>query len=64
MVGRCDSNNPKHTVLYTDPTGATDEEGKPVKVKGIAKGFLSLPVKKEGGSILPEKVWKENFSIG
>ena len=63
LNGRVDVilNNPKHTVLYTDPTGATDEEGKPVKVKGIAKGFLSLPVKKEGGSILPEKVWKEKL---
>ena len=63
LNGRVDVilNNPEHTVFYTDPTGATDEEGKPVKVKGIAKGFLSLPVKKEGGSILPEKVWKNKL---
>ena len=31
------------------------------EVDGIAKGFLSLPVKKEGGGILPEKVWKEKL---
>ena len=43
-------NNPKHTVKYKDKDGN--------EIEGIAKGFLSLPVKKEGGSILPEKVWK------
>jgi|TARA_B100000035_G_scaffold32073_1_gene24410 dephospho-CoA kinase len=46
-------NNPKHTVKYKDKDGN--------EVEGIAKGFLSLPVKKEGGSILPEKVWKEKL---
>jgi len=46
-------NNPKHTVKYKDADGN--------EVEGIAKGFLSLPVKKEGGSILPEKVWKEKL---
>ena len=46
-------NNPKHTVKYKDKDGN--------EVEGIAKGFLSLPVKKEGGSILPEKIWKEKL---
>tara|TARA_B100000902_G_C26425870_1_gene489120 strand:- start:86 stop:487 length:402 start_codon:yes stop_codon:yes gene_type:complete len=46
-------NNPKHTVKYKDRDGN--------EVEGIAKGFLSLPVKKEGGGILPEKVWKEKL---
>ena len=46
-------NNPKHTVKYKDADGN--------EVEGIAKGFLSLPVKKEGGGILPEKVWKEKL---
>ena len=27
-------------------------------VEGIAKGFLSLPVKREGKGILPEMTWK------
>lgn len=55
MDGRVDVilNNPQHTVFYTD------DEGK--QVKGIAKGFLSLPVKKAGGGILPEKVWKNKL---
>ena len=55
MNGRVDVilNNPQHTVFYTD------DEGK--QVKGIAKGFLSLPVKKAGGSILPEKIWKDKL---
>ena len=63
LNGRVDVilNNPEHTVFYTDPTGATDEKGKPVKVKGIAKGFLSLPVKKQGGGLLPEKLWKKKL---
>ena len=55
MNGRVDVilNNPQHTVFYTDDDGN--------KVKGIAKGFLSLPVKKAGGSILPEKIWKDKL---
>jgi len=55
MNGRVDVilNNPEHTVFYEKPDGET--------VEGIAKGFLSLPVKKAGGSILPEKVWKNKL---
>lgn len=52
LNGRVDVilNNPKHTVFYKDADGNN--------VKGIAKGFLSLPVKREGKGILPEKTWK------
>ena len=55
LNGRVDVilNNPKHTVKYKDADGN--------EVDGIAKGFLSLPVKKEGGGILPEKVWKNKL---
>ena len=52
LNGRVDVilNNPQHTVFYKDADGNN--------VEGIAKGFLSLPVKREGKGILPEKVWK------
>ena len=55
MNGRVDVilNNPEHTVFYKDADGNS--------VKGIAKGFLSLPVKKAGGGIVPEKVWKNTL---
>ena len=55
MNGRVDVilNNPQHTVFYTDADGKT--------IKGAVKGFLSLPVKKAGGGILPEKVWKNKL---
>ena len=55
MNGRVDVilNNPEHTVFYEKPDGEM--------VKGIAKGFLSLPVKKAGGAILPEKVWRNKL---
>jgi len=55
MNGRVDVilNNPQHTVFYKDAEGKS--------VKGIAKGFLSLPVKKAGSGILPEKVWKDKL---
>ena len=55
MNGRVDVilNNPQHTVFYTDSDGKT--------MKGAVKGFLSLPVKKAGGAILPEKVWKDKL---
>ena len=55
MNGRVDVilNNPQHTVFYTDVDGKT--------IKGAVKGFLSLPVKKAGGGILPEKVWKNKL---
>ena len=55
MNGRVDVilNNPQHTVFYKDADGNS--------VKGIAKGFLSLPVKKAGGGIIPEKIWKNTL---
>ena len=55
MNGRVDVvlNNPENTVYYTDADGN--------KVKGGVKGFLSLPVKKAGGGIFPEKVWKDTL---
>ena len=55
LNGRVDVilNNPEHTIKYKDADGN--------EVDGIAKGYLSLPVKKEGGSILPEKIWKNKL---
>ena len=55
LNGRVDVilNNPEHTIKYKAAEGN--------EVDGIAKGFLSLPVKKEGGSILPEKIWKNKL---
>jgi dephospho-CoA kinase len=55
LNGRVDVilNNPEHTVKYKYADGN--------EVDGIAKGFLSLPLKKEGGKINPEKVWKQKL---
>lgn len=55
MNGRVDVilNNPQHTVFYTDADGKT--------INGTVKGFLSLPLKKSGGGIFPEKVWKDKL---
>ena len=52
LNGRIDVilNNRENTVTYKDSKGNT--------MKGAVKGFLSLPVKKQGGGVLPEKVWK------
>jgi|TARA_R110002167_G_scaffold4993_1_gene23245 hypothetical protein len=52
MDGRADVilNNPQHTVFHKDSDGKT--------IKGAVKGFLTLPIKKAGGGIFPEKVWK------
>ena len=51
LGGRIDVilNNPQNTVSYKDADGNT--------LKGAVKGFLSLPIKKQGGGILPEKIW-------
>jgi hypothetical protein len=53
LNGRIDVilNNRENTITYKDSKGN--------EMKGAVKGFLSLPVKKQGGGILPEKVWKE-----
>jgi hypothetical protein len=63
MNGRVDVilNNRENTVPFTD------ESGKDILVqpKGkkrpdiVVKSFLSLPIKKQGGPILPEKLWKD-----
>jgi hypothetical protein len=55
MNGRVDVilNNPEHTVYYTDADGK--------KIEGKVKGFLSLPLKKAGGGIFPEKLWKDKL---
>jgi len=52
LNGRIDVilNNRENTVTYKDSKGN--------EMKGAVKGFLSLPVKKQGGGVLPEKVWK------
>ena len=65
LNGRIDVilNNRNETVPYTD------KDGKPIKVepsqqnkldkaKIVVKDFKSLPIKKQGGGILPEKTWK------
>jgi hypothetical protein len=55
LNGRIDIilNNRENTVTYKDSKGN--------EMKGAVKGFLSLPVKKQGGGVLPEKVWKETL---
>ena len=55
LNGRVDVilNNRENTVLYKDSKGKT--------MKGAVKGFKSLPVKKQGGGILPEKIWKQEL---
>lgn len=58
MNGRVDVilNNRENTVFITD------KNEKPIKNKKgelVVKSFLSLPVKKQGGGILPEKLWKD-----
>lgn len=53
LNGRIDVilNNRENTVTYKDSKGNV--------MKGAVAGFLSLPVKKQGGGVLPEKVWKD-----
>jgi len=55
MNGRIDVvlNNRENTIAYTDSNGN--------KVAGAVKGFLALPVKKQGGSIIPESVWRDTL---
>jgi len=64
MNGRIDVilNNRENTIAWTEKDGET-----PIKVQArgqkkpeiIVKNFLKLPVKKQGGGILPEKLWKD-----
>jgi hypothetical protein len=57
MNGRVDVvlNNQENSVYYTQRI--TDK--KSGKKKTVISGFLSLPIKKQGGGILPEKLWKD-----
>lgn len=64
MNGRVDVilNNRENTIPFTEK-----DEKTPIKVQAkgqdkpeiIVKSFLSLPVKKQGGGILPEALWKD-----
>ena len=55
LDGRIDVilNNPQNTVFYQDADGKT--------LRGAVKGFLSLPIKKQGGGLLPEKIWLDKL---
>lgn len=65
LNGRIDVilNNRNETIPYTD------KDGKPIKVEPnqqnklkkaeiVVKDFKSLPIKKQGGGVFPEKTWK------
>ena len=64
MNGRIDVilNNRENTIAWT---GKDDETPIKVQARGqkkpeiIVKSFLSLPVKKQGGGILPEALWRD-----
>jgi len=57
LNGRIDVilNNSINTIYWIQPT---TRKGKKV---GVVSGFLSLPIKKQGGGIVPEKDWKEKL---
>jgi len=64
LNGRIDVilNNQEHTVFFQD------EKGNDMKVspkfsgsKTVVQDFLYLPIKKEGGGVLPESVWKKTL---
>jgi dephospho-CoA kinase len=59
MNGRVDVilNNQQNTVFFIQRT--TDK--KTGQKKAVVSGFLALPVKKQGGPILPEKIWKDTL---
>ena len=54
LNGRVDVilNNQENTIYHIQPT---TRKGKKV---GVVSDFLSLPIKKQGGSVVPEKAWK------
>ena len=63
MNGRVDVilNNRENTIPQTDKSGKNilvQPRGKK-KPDIVVKSFLSLPIKKQGGPILPEKLWKD-----
>ena len=55
LNGRIDVilNNRENTVMFKDSKGN--------EMEGAVKGFKSLPIKKQGGGITPEKVWKKRL---
>lgn len=55
MNGRVDVilNNQENTIFHKDSSGK--------ELKGKVKGFLSLPIKKAGGGIFPEKLWRNKL---
>jgi hypothetical protein len=55
MNGRIDVilNNRENTISYKDSKGN--------EMNGAVKGFLALPVKKQGGSIIPESIWRDTL---
>jgi hypothetical protein len=57
LNGRIDVilNNTENTIYHIQPT---IRKGKKV---GVVSDFLSLPVKKQGGGIVPEKIWKSQL---
>ena len=57
LNGRVDVilNNQENTIYHIQPT---TRKGKKV---GVVSDFLSLPIKKQGGGVVPEKVWKSQL---
>ena len=57
MNGRVDVilNNQENTIYHIQPT---TRKGKKV---GVVSKFLSLPIKKQGGGIIPENDGKQNY---
>ena len=56
-------NNNEQTAFFVDKNGnkikvEPNQQNKFDKAQPVVKGFTSLPVKKQGGGILPEKVWQ------
>ena len=65
LNGRIDVvlNNNSQTAFFVDKKGdkitvEPNQQNKFDKAQPVVKGFTSLPVKKQGGGILPEKVWQ------
>ena len=57
-------NNNEQTAHFVDKKGKKikvepNQQNKFEKAQPVVKGFTSLPVKKQGGGILPEKVWQD-----
>jgi hypothetical protein len=64
LNGRIDVilNNSEHTVFFQDNKGNKIKVSPKFKgTKTVVQDFLYLPIKKEGGSVLPEKVWKKTL---